>query len=168
MTDQTASPRQLLLVRHAKSSWKQTDLDDIDRPLNGRGRRDAPAMGARLAARPLVPALIVSSPAARAMATAQAIATATGCAEAIRVEDQLYGGSPDDVLDVVCRIEDDVRIAAVVFHNPAITDLANMYTEHSIENVPTCGIVTLQLLSDHWHQVRDGLQFIDFDYPKKR
>ena len=161
-------PKVLLLVRHAKSSWKDPDLCDVDRPLNKRGRRDAPEMGRRLAARGLSPAVIVSSPAVRARATAESIAEQIGYVADIVVEEDLYGGTSGEVLDIVSLLNDDVRTALIVFHNPTINDLANRISHEPIENVPTCGVLTLQLNEPHWHQVRDGMELIDFDYPRRR
>ena len=68
----------LFLVRHAKSSWKEAGLADRERPLSGRGKRDAPRMGARLARRDARPELLVTSPAVRAVQTAEAMAVALG------------------------------------------------------------------------------------------
>ncbi len=158
--------RTLLLVRHAKSSWKHSNLDDIDRPLNNRGIRDAPIMGQRLLARSLTPDLMVSSPAVRALATARAIAREVGYPlEAIVVDDELYAAHPDDVLDVVSAFHDNVQLALVVTHNPAITELANRFSKSPIENVPTCGILFVEASS--WSRI-DVATLVDFDYPKKR
>lgn len=96
----------LVLVRHAKSSWKDPGLADRDRPLNPRGRRDAPEMGRRLAARG-TPDRIVTSPALRAATTAAVIAEAVGYPEREIVEDErLYGAGSEEILEVIRGIED--------------------------------------------------------------
>lgn len=157
--------RTLLLVRHAKSSWKHPELEDIERPLNKRGARDAPVMGERLLARSLIPDLIVSSPAARALTTAQMIAGELRCSlEAIVVDDALYAATPLDVLNAVSVFDDSVRLALVVTHNPAITELANRISDAPIDNVPTCGILTIG--TPAWDCI-DGGTLVDFDYPRK-
>jgi len=157
--------RTLLLIRHAKSSWKNSDLEDIERPLNKRGIRDAPVMGQRLLARSLIPDLIVSSPAVRALTTAQAIAHEIGYpSEAILVDDELYAAHPQDVLDVVSVFDDRVQLAMVITHNPAITELANRFSEALIENVPTSGILTIE--ASAWSCI-DVATLVDFDYPRK-
>ncbi|MEO2013633.1 MAG: histidine phosphatase family protein [Fuerstiella sp.] len=155
----------LLVVRHAKSSWKHPDLDDIDRPLNNRGIRDAPIMGQRLLARSLMPDLIVSSPAVRALATARAIAHEVGySSEAIVVDDELYAAHPQDVLDVISVFDDCVQLALVITHNPAVTEIANRFSDAPIENVPTCGMLTIE--ASAWSCI-DVAKLVDFDYPKK-
>ncbi len=157
--------RTLLLIRHAKSSWKDVDLEDIDRPLNNRGIRDAPVMGQRLLARSLIPDLIVSSPAVRALATARAIADEVGySSEAILIDDELYAAGPQDVLDVVSGFDDRVQLAMVITHNPAITELANRFSRVPIDNVPTSGILTVE--APAWSCI-DVATLVDFDYPRK-
>ena len=155
----------LLLVRHAKSSWKNVELDDIDRPLNNRGLRDAPIMGRRLLSRSLIPDLIVSSPAVRALTTAETLAHEVGySSSAIVVEDELYAASPRDVLAVVSGFDDRIQVALVVTHNPAITELADRISDTPFENVPTCGILTIE--ASAWDSIDRGT-LVDFDFPKK-
>ena len=109
----------LLLVRHAKSSWDHPGVDDHDRPLNARGRRDAPEMGRRLAERGLVPDRILSSTALRARTTAQLIAEGLGFdVDRIILDERLYAASADEVLRVIGEIDGDVGTAMVVGHNP--------------------------------------------------
>ncbi|APZ92400.1 SixA phosphatase family protein [Fuerstiella marisgermanici] len=157
--------RILLLVRHAKSSWKHPELDDIDRPLNKRGRRDAPEMGRRLSHRKLIPDLVLCSPAVRTKATAEAIAAEVGySADQIVINDDLYAASEQEVLDAVASTDDRVRTLMVVTHNPVITDLANRFSPTPIDNVPTCGVLTVTLES--WTRPELGV-LADFDYPKR-
>jgi phosphohistidine phosphatase len=90
----------LFLIRHAKSSWGDTALPDKDRPLDDRGKRDAPKMGKRLAKRDVKPDLILSSPAMRALATAEIIAKKLDYKlEDILVDDRLYASEADDLLN---------------------------------------------------------------------
>jgi len=160
-----SAPKTLLLVRHAKSSWQHADLEDSKRPLNKRGTRDAPVMGQRLLSRSMLPDLIVSSPAIRAMTTAQLIAHEVGCSpEEIVVDNNLYAATAWDVLHAVSVLDDCVRSALVVTHNPAITELANQVSDTPIENVPTCGILTIQIPA--WNGIACGT-LVDFDFPKK-
>ena len=157
--------RILLLVRHAKSSWNHPELDDIDRPLNQRGRRDAPEMGRRLKARSLRPDVIISSPSVRTLSTAAAIAEQVGLDTGrVIAHDDLYAAAPQEVLDVVAVTPASVQILMVVTHNPAITELANRFLACPIDNVPTCGVLTVQL--DSWSCPESG-GLMDFDYPKK-
>lgn len=156
--------RILLLVRHAKSSWKNPELDDVDRPLNRRGQRDAPAMGHRIHERSLVPDLIVCSPAVRAITTAELMAETMGCSDEILIVDELYAAAPRDVLEVVSLLPDHCVTAMVVGHNPTMTDLANRFTDEPIDNVPTCGVLTVE--TPAWSEIHQG-RLLDFDYPKK-
>lgn len=159
----TAS-KTLIIVRHAKSSWKDETLADRDRPLNQRGIRDAPEMGRRLAAGVTLPQLVVSSPAVRALETARAICREIDYStDHIQLEEDLYAAAPHDILDVVTGFDDSVSTAMVVTHNPAITDLANLFSDEDIENVPTCGILFVE--ADAWNEFSNG-RLIAFDYPK--
>ena len=155
----------LLVVRHAKSSWKDETLADRDRPLNKRGVRNAPEMGQRLLRRRLTPDTIISSPAVRALSTAKAIAKALAFpVSEIIVEEDLYGCEPQDLIDVAALISTDFKIATLVSHNPAVTELANALSVEPIDDVPTCGILTLQAKS--WNTMATA-ELTDFDYPKK-
>jgi len=144
----------LLLVRHAKSSWKEASLPDRDRPLNRRGNRDAPEMGRRLANLVGTVDLIVSSPATRAMATARIVAEAMGYpADAIREDERIYEAGPADILEVIREIDPDLDSVALFGHNPGLTRLVNELSEPHVDNVPTCGAVELRLAIDRWADV---------------
>ncbi|NLE44319.1 MAG: histidine phosphatase family protein [Chloroflexi bacterium] len=160
----------LTLVRHAKSSWKHPELQDWDRPLNKRGRRDAPAMGRRLADRGFWPDRLISSPAARTLATAEAIAAEIRYPlEDIVHDARLYSADAIDLLDIVRELSDILDHVALVGHNPALTDLANrLATGSDIDNVPTCGIVEMDFDTDSWLDVGTvkATRFL-FDYPKR-
>src|SRR5688500_4533393 len=118
----TRSLKTLVLVRHAKSSWKDASLPDRDRPLNRRGKRDAPEMGRRLAQLVGTPDLIVSSPAARALATARVFAEAVDYpVDGIREEERIYEAAPTEILDVIRDIDDDVDGVPLFGHNPGLT-----------------------------------------------
>ena len=159
----------LLLVRHAKSSWKDPGLADRERPLNQRGKKDAPGMGKRLARDYPMPELMVSSPAARALGTAKALAKAIGYPRSrIRVEKRLYGADLTEFVQVIRELDDDADRALVVGHNPALTEVATLLSQHPFDNVPTCGVVALEFETDTWDDVgRTKARVLAFDYPKK-
>jgi phosphohistidine phosphatase len=159
----------LLLARHAKSSWKDQTLADSDRPLNNRGKRDAPRMGKRLANRQMQPDLVVSSPALRAMATAKAISAEIGYpAKDIVVDERVYHGGIAGILRAIHELDDAASCALLFGHNPELTDLVNQLARCSIDNVPTCGIAQIQFTATSWREIGDaGGQLVDFDYPKK-
>ncbi len=144
----------LVLVRHAKSSWKDASLADRDRPLNRRGKHDAPEMGRRLADLVGTPDLIVSSPASRAMATACIIADAVGYpVDGIREDERIYRAGPAEILDVIRSLEDEQDRVFLIGHNPGLTELVNELSEPAVENVPTCGVVVLRLATERWADV---------------
>jgi len=160
--------KRLTLVRHAKSSWKDESLRDFDRPLNKRGKHDAPMMGARLAQRKLKPDLIVSSPAKRAIRTARVIADAIGYPrKQISEQNSIYEASHDALLEMIQEFDDTFQHMMLFGHNPAFTYLAKSLIHEHIENVPTCGIVCIDFDVGSWSAVDHGKgQLVFFDYPK--
>jgi phosphohistidine phosphatase len=144
----------LTLIRHAKSSRDYPGLDDIDRPLNARGRSDAPLMARVLAGRNFAPDRLYSSPALRALRTAQAVAAAIDYAEGhIVLDSRWYQLEADGLLSVLQALEPPLEWVACVGHNPALTDLVNLLSPRRLENIPTCGIVELRFDTDSWHQL---------------
>jgi phosphohistidine phosphatase len=160
----------LILVRHAKSSWKQSHLPDHQRPLNKRGERDAPMMGERLAERGVEVDRILSSPAVRALTTAEVIAEKLGYPhDEIIVDEMLYHAGVNDLLEVIQGLDDDWGCVMCFGHNPGLTAFVNWIAPyHHIVNVPTCGVVELEFDTDTWADAgRARSVHLDFDYPKK-
>lgn len=161
----------LYLVRHAKSSWKDPFLDDMHRPLNNRGRRDAPRMGKRLRERELVPDLIVSSPAERALSTSMLIAEKIRYpVKNIHAIVKLYHATQDELLSVVRTLNDGNDEVMIVGHNPGLTDFANSLSDDLLtDNIPTCGVIGIELDADSWKQADWGKgRMLFFDFPKSR
>ncbi len=160
----------LTLVRHAKSSWSDATLGDRKRPLNQRGKRDAPMMGQRLADYGVRPSLIISSPAKRAWSTAKIIAEALSYPrEFLQREDSLYLASLDDFLDVLVAQDQDFNSIMVVGHNPGMTDFANFLSPGLTNNLPTAGVVSVEIDQDHWNLYeRPKTRLLLYDYPKKK
>jgi phosphohistidine phosphatase len=159
----------LYIVRHAKSSWDYPELDDRDRPLNKRGKRNAPEMGKRLAEQRIKPELLITSPAKRARATAKTMAREMGIPpdEIVRTE-HLYHGSIRTILDVISSTNDQVQEMMIFGHNPGFTDLANHLTGGDIYNIPTCGIVAIEFDMESWREIETTKgTLLFFDYPKK-
>ena len=149
--------RWIHLIRHAKSSWRQAHLTDFDRPLNDRGKRDAPLMGSKLSELDCSPDRIVSSPADRALTTATRIAEALGYPiNELETHHGIYAASVDELIVLISQFSTNLRRVCLVGHNPAITNLSNYLTDEYIDNVPTCGIVHIQLGIDHWCQISQG------------
>jgi phosphohistidine phosphatase len=146
----------LLLMRHAKSSWKHTDLTDWERPLNKRGRRDAPTMGRFLCDHDLVAQVILSSSALRARQTAQALADAAGYDGNIVYLDDLYAAEPSAHLVALRSLPDDVDRAMVIGHNPGLEDLLELLTDRW-QRLPTAAVAYVTLALDSWSCLRgDG------------
>ena len=128
----------LTLIRHAKSSWKYGGLDDLDRPLNRRGNRDAPLMGDILAARDCRPDVIHTSPALRALRTAEAIAAGIGYPQQrIVLDERLYHADTHDMLDVIQSLDESLGWVACVGHNPGFTETASYLARRRFAHVPT-------------------------------
>ncbi len=162
--------KKLYLIRHAKSSWDNPSLDDFDRPLNGRGEKDAPKMGKRLKKNGVVPDLIISSTALRAYKTALVIANEVNYEqERIFPLDELYHASPDMMLEVLQHTADNIQSLFLFGHNPGLTDFANRLSTTHIDNIVTCGVYALQWDVSAWKDVQlDGkAKLLFYDYPKK-
>ncbi len=161
--------RTLTLIRHAKSSWQESALNDFDRPLNARGERDAPAAGTALRGEGVSFDLMVSSPALRALTTARLIAAAMGYAESdILQEADLYDANVRELLGVVHRLPDRATTVALVAHNPGLTDLGNFLSGEHIENLPTCALASISFELDTWQAVwRDSGRLTRYEYPRK-
>jgi phosphohistidine phosphatase len=158
----------LALVRHAKSSWDDPSIADHDRPLNERGRRDAPLMGARLHERGFAPGVILTSTATRAQATAEAIAAELGYPlDGIVVVPSLYGASPATMLAIVGGLEDSIDSALLVAHDPGMRELATRLSA-DIERMPTCAIAEFTFEVASWRDVPDAWpDTVRFDSPRR-
>ena len=142
----------LTIVRHAKSSLKDTRLRDRERPLNNRGKRDAPEMGRRILEAGIRPSLVLSSPAVRAWKTAKAIADAISYPrEFLQKEEALYLASVDRILDVVVAQDNRFNNILIVGHNPGFTDFANFLVPRLTHNLPTAGVVSVEIDSEDWN-----------------
>ena len=158
----------LILVRHAKSSWADESLDDKDRPLNERGKKDAPVMAKRLRKKGIEIDLFLSSPAKRARRTARYFAEAYKRSKNdVVISDKLYDADPDNFFEVVQGLDDKIDSVAIFSHNPGITLFANMLTSVKVDNLPTCAVFAVQINSDKWSELRNASKdFLFFDYPK--
>ncbi len=159
----------LTIVRHAKSSWSNTGLPDAKRPLNHRGKRDAPVMGRRLQNHGIRPSQIVSSPATRAWTTAKIIARAINYPrEFLQKDDRLYLASLDEILDVVVAQDNNFNNLMIVGHNPGLTDFVNYLVPGLTHNLPTAGVVSVEIDRDDWFLYeRPETRLLVHDWPKK-
>lgn len=150
--------RLLSLVRHAKSSWDYEELSDFERPLNERGRRDAPLMAQRSLRLLGCPDRLVSSPALRAITTAHAFADAFGLGrEEIQLQPRIYEATPATLVQILRQLDDADRHAMLFGHNPGFSQLAGLLAPCPFDEVPTCAVVQLALEIDQWRDAGPGL-----------
>lgn len=147
----------LLLLRHAKSSWKNTRLADHDRPLNQRGKQDAPRMGKHLLRNDLVPDLILSSTAERASATAEAAALESDFQGEIIYTRRLYHAWFETYIEELRHLPDRYDRVMLVGHNPGMEELVEEITG-SYESMPTAALAQIELPINSWGDVDEGIE----------
>lgn len=145
----------LLLMRHAKSSWKDAGQRDFERPLNERGRASAPLMGRLLRRRKLQPALVVSSPAERARQTAALVTEAAQLSAPLRYDERIYDATAAQLLEVVAQLDETADAAMLVGHNPGMEELVAALTGES-ERMPTAALACVTLDVEKWNKARPG------------
>lgn len=139
----------LLIMRHAKSSWKHPNLFDYDRPLNGRGKKDAPRMGKHLRHEGLVPDRILTSSAKRARRTANKVAKASRYTGKVKKLDALYDSVSGVYFEILQALPDKYQRVMVVGHNPTMEQLVHHLTGH-IRRMPTAAIAQIELPIENW------------------
>ena len=145
--------KRLLILRHAKSDWKDPDLPDHDRPLNKRGRHDAPLMGKLLKDEDLKPDLIVSSSATRAKKTAELVAKQCKYKGEIVINQALYEAEPKDYLKILERLSVTYKTVLMVGHSPTIEEIIEMITSSSDVIMPTCALAHIRLPIENWADI---------------
>lgn len=156
----------LYLIRHAKSSWA-FDLQDHDRPLGKRGRRDVGKMGRYLSENQPAPEVLISSTASRAFYTALHICDQMGIDEGkIKLTNRLFHAGSSEILEVI-KEAPSCKTLAIFGHNPGFTSVANSLSNSHIENIPTCGVVGISFNVDRWSDVAFGKGTQEFFYYPK-
>lgn len=160
--------KNLYLLRHAKSSWASPGMKDFDRPLNERGLADAPDMAVRLKASGAGIDRIITSPALRTLTTARLVAATLGLDnDVIREDRQIYLAGSPRLMHVLSLLDEELNGVLLVAHNPALTDLANDVARAGIDNLPTAGLVHIELPIEHWFEIGLGVgRVVNFDYPR--
>lgn len=158
----------LLGLRHAKSSWSDTTVDDRDRDLNARGRRDAVRMGELIRQNQLSPDVIISSDALRARLTAEAVADVIGFQEAIALDRRLYLASPADIVAVIRTAAGAASTVMIVGHNPGLEQLVERLTGEP-NDLPTAALAQIELPIDQWRDLTVSTQghLVDLWRPKE-
>jgi phosphohistidine phosphatase len=161
--------KQLLVIRHAKSSWDNPDLQDNERPLNKRGLEDAPLMANVLRTHNFNLDKIFSSSALRAKMTTEIFAKELKIPESmIEYTDELYNASRREILNFIKRLDDKYQSIAIVGHNPGLTDLVHFLLYDFDYELPTCAVVGIDLDLEKWSDIKSGTGSLKFfEYPKK-
>lgn len=143
----------LYLLRHAKSSWKETGLQDFDRPLNGRGRETAPVIGRFIRKRKLRVDLLLSSPAARARQTAALVKESSGINAELLYDERIYEADAARLLEVVSQVAESADAIVLVGHNPGMEELLTFLTGEE-RHMPTAALACVALDVEKWGKAR--------------
>jgi phosphohistidine phosphatase len=142
----------LYLLRHAKSSWDDRSLKDFDRPLNDRGLKAAPKIGAYIRKEKIRPEMIVSSPAVRAKQTTTLVCEAAGLASPVTFDERIYEASARRLFEIVSGFPDHIGTAMMVGHNPGFEELLVALTGES-QRMPTAALTCIELHVEKWSDV---------------
>lgn len=158
----------LLLMRHGKSSWKHAELPDHERPLNKRGKKDAPMMGKLLKAKELVPQKVLCSTALRARETVDLMREEGGIDFDIQYLGEFYLAESQTYLDAIYQLPDELERVMIVGHNPGLEGLVQMLGD-KIESLPTAAIAYLVFPVKSWQDLRDKPQgeLVEFWRPRE-
>lgn len=161
--------KKIYLIRHAKSSWENEEMDDFSRPLNARGKRDVVFMGSRLKMFKVLPKIIYTSPAKRAHKTAKEIAKIIGFDKnKLTLVPELYESSYKQYLNLIHETKDKYNEIFIIAHNPTITEVGEKLSGAILSNIPTCAIVCIEFEVESFKDIsEESGKILFFDYPKK-
>jgi len=142
----------LLLMRHAKSSWKHQDMPDHERPLNKRGKKDAPMIGSLIKDKELIPQKILCSTALRATETARMVQSKSGFKGEIIFLDSYYLGEPNAYLEALQTLPDEIERVMVIGHNPGLEGLLQILSGQIVP-LPTAAVAHMVLPINHWNEL---------------
>jgi phosphohistidine phosphatase len=146
--------KNLLIMRHAKSDWADSQLSDFDRPLNSRGNNTAPIMGKELLERKKAPGLIISSPANRAKSTAEIVSKSIGYNKSILFKNELYFGQIEEIIKFIKKSDNSFEQIMIVGHNPTLEDLIDEFIiENGHYNMPTAAVVSILFDVEDWREI---------------
>jgi len=158
--------KKIIIVRHAKSSWTDFTLADFDRPLDARGIKDGPFMAELLMRIGHYPQKLISSAATRAKSTASYFSAVFKIP--LETTKDLYHGEPQDYMDQLHVLDESMHCVAMFGHNPGITYLANLIKPNVIDDIPTCGMIIVEMPQDIlWSKMTwSDMKLIDILTPK--
>lgn len=159
----------IYFVRHAHSSWDNSFYSDFERPLNERGKVDAPLMGKHLKKMNVNPSVIFSSPANRAISTALILSEELGYAhDDIIIDHNLYGATEQYLLQLIKGLPDEAGSVMIIGHNPAITEATNLLANENIFDMAPCGVAEVVNSGDTFKHINRGnCTLQSYNFPKK-
>lgn len=142
----------LYIVRHAKSSWRDLDLSDFDRPLKGRGVKDAYRVGERLKEREIIPDLIFTSNAIRALHTAIILARCIDFPlQRIMIREQIYHSDKDILFGLISEVSEQYDTLMLVGHDPTVTHFINHFlNDRKLDKIPTSSVIEIKFMAESW------------------
>jgi len=151
----------LFLLRHAKSSWQNPDLQDFDRPLNTRGLAGAELVGKFIKNQKLSFDLVLSSPAVRARETIEIVLKTAGLAPELRYDQRIYEANTLTLIEIIAQIEEEKRTVIIVGHNPGIEKMVETFTG-VIAQVGTGNLIKIDLKAEKWSKALEGQSNLDW------
>lgn len=149
--------RQLILVRHAKSSWEH-DVNDKERPLKDRGFKDAALVSNSFKNSDFSPEIIFSSPAKRALSTSKIFIKNLSLDEnLLQIKEELYDFSGQSVINFLTKMDDRYEKIMIFGHNHAFTSICNIFGDKFIDNLPTSGLVVINFDVSSWQNIKNGI-----------
>jgi phosphohistidine phosphatase len=163
------SEKTLIIVRHAKSTWEYENISDIDRPLKLKGIRDAYDMARKTKIERLIPGIVISSPAIRALHTADIFIRVLEIKYSkLKLDERLYGTSVGVIKKVIGEQDDALKSLMIFGHNPDFSELATVLSGNDFIEIPTCGLVKITFDSPDWKSIGSStVKDIFIDFPKK-
>ena len=161
--------KELLIMRHGKSSWENPSLDDFDRPLKQRGIKAAGFMGKKVGELSLSPDVILSSPAVRARETTNIFMDHCNSDPEVQWLEDIYYQDELRVLSHIQKLPDSYQRAMVVGHNPTLENLGNLFISKGIVNLklPTAALIYITFEVNHWNEVTSGSGILQWLLPPK-
>jgi phosphohistidine phosphatase len=158
----------VFFARHAKSNWNEPGISDFERPLNQKGEEDAPVMATYLRDSGFVVEQIISSDAARALATAKVYKKQLTPNQAIIQKHAIYLASYLDIDSVLKQISEQFSRIMIVGHNPTMTDIINYYAADSVQDMSACGVAVVEFEIENWIEIKmNSGALVAYEYPKK-
>lgn len=144
----------LTIIRHAKSSWENSALDDIIRPLNERGIESIKIIGNYLKDKEIQPDFVLTSPATRALQTAIGIGKYLNFdTDDLHIKQDIYYGSEKEILDVICTIDEHFTDVFLFGHEPILSSLIELLTKEKLEKFPTCAVYRIRFNINNWKNI---------------